>query len=121
MKKIVIADDDRSIVKLLSTLLKSEGYELKTAFDGATALKLIKEFKPDLVLIDVMMPIIDGYHVCKALSEGEQYDPVPIIIIMTVRKEEWDKRISQFAGADAFIEKPFGTGDVLKKIREFIG
>ena len=121
MKKIVIADDDRSIVKLLGTITKNSGYDVKTANEGATAIKLMKEFKPDLVVLDIMMPVIDGYHICKMLAEDPQYEPIPKIIIMTVRKEEWDKRISSFAGADAFIQKPFGTGDVLNKIKELIG
>ncbi|OGS22778.1 MAG: hypothetical protein A2252_10660 [Elusimicrobia bacterium RIFOXYA2_FULL_39_19] len=121
MKKIVVADDDRSIVKILSALLKHENYQVKTAPEGASALKYIKEFKPDLVILDIMMPIIDGYHICKILSEDTQYEPVPKIIVLTARKEEWDRRISSFAGADAFIQKPFNTTDVLSKIKELIG
>ena len=121
MKKILIADDDRALAKLIETLLNNAGYETKIANEGATTLRLIKEFKPDLVILDIMMPIIDGYHICKTLSEDPEYSPAPKIIVLTVRKEEWDRRISHFAGADVFISKPFEPSDLLNKIRQLIG
>ncbi|MEW6042467.1 MAG: response regulator [Elusimicrobiota bacterium] len=120
MKKILIAEDDRTLLKLLDTVVSSQGYQVRTASDGATTLRLVKEFNPDLLLLDIMMPVIDGYHICKILSEDPQYSPVPKIVIITVRKEDWDKRISKFGGADAFISKPFNTDDVLDKIKELL-
>lgn len=120
-KKILIADDDRNLIKMLKSMLTQFGYEIKTANEGATTLRLIKEFKPDLILLDIMMPIIDGYHICKTLSENPAYSPIPKIIILTVRKDDWDKRISEFAGADGFMSKPFQTDILLAKIEELIG
>jgi DNA-binding response OmpR family regulator len=121
MKKILIADDDRTLTRLLEKLLKDAGYETKIANEGATTLRLVKEFRPDLVILDIMMPIIDGYHICRTISEDPEYSPAPKIIVLTVRKDEWDKRISQFAGADLFISKPFEPLDLLDKIRQIIG
>ncbi len=121
MKKILIADDDRALAKLIESLLQNAGYETKIAYEGATTLKLIKEFRPDLVILDIMMPIIDGFHICKTLSEEPEYFPAPKIIVLTVRKDEWDKRISHFAGADLFMSKPFEPSELLNKIRQLIG
>ena len=120
MKKILVAEDDRALLRLLETLLRDSGYDVRTAMDGATALRLIKEYRPDLLVLDIMMPIIDGYHICKIISEDLQYVPIPKIIILTVRKEEWDRRISKFAGADAFVAKPFRNEELLDKIRELL-
>lgn len=119
-EKILVAEDDRALSKLIETVVKDKGYEVRVAPDGATTLRLIKEFKPDLVLLDIMMPVVDGYHICKILSEDPQYHPVPKIIIITVRREDWDRRISKFGGADAFISKPFNMGDLLEKIKELL-
>ena len=120
MKKILVAEDDRALVHLIETLLKDAGYDVRTAMDGATTLRQIKEYRPDLLLLDIMMPIIDGYHICKIISEDLQYAPVPKIIILTVRKEEWDRRISKFAGADVFMAKPFKNEELLNKIKELL-
>lgn len=117
MKKILIAEDDRQLVKLLESILKNAGYEIKTAFDGATALKSIKEFQPDLLLLDIMLPVIDGYQICKTLSEDPQYEVQPKIIILTVRKSDYDKNLSKFVGADMFLTKPFDTDELLNKIK----
>lgn len=119
-KRIVVADDDRSVVSLLESIFAENGYEIKTANDGGTALELVKKFKPHLVMLDVMMPVIDGYHLCQTLSQDPRYQPVPKIIIMTVRKDELDKRISDFAGADMFISKPFDIKEVLTTVKQLL-
>jgi two-component system response regulator CpxR len=121
MKKILIADDDRNLTKLLESFLTSVGYEIKVAHDGATALKMIGEYKPDLVVLDVMMPIMDGYSICKTLVEESQYKPLPKIIVLTSRKEDMDKKISEFLGADEFVNKPVMPGELAGKIRELLG
>lgn len=121
MKKILIADDDRNLTKLLKSFLTSVGYEIKVAHEGATTLKMISEYKPDLVVLDVMMPVIDGYSICKTLIEEPQYKPLPKIIVLTSRKEDIDKKISEFLGADEFISKPIMPGELAGKIRELLG
>jgi DNA-binding response OmpR family regulator len=119
-KRIVVADDDRAVVSILKKVLTENGYELKTANDGGTALELIKDFKPHLVMLDVMMPVIDGYHLCQAVAENPKFQPAPKMIIMTVRKDELDKRISEFAGADIFISKPFDIQEVLEIVKKLL-
>ena len=121
MKKIVLADDERNIVKILESFLKLEGYTVLSAFDGASALRLIGEHKPDLAILDVMMPVMDGYSVCRALAEDPQYAPPPKVIIMTSRDQDLDKRVSLTLGADAFINKPVRPDEVVKKVKELIG
>jgi DNA-binding response OmpR family regulator len=120
-KKILIADDDRNLVKLLVAFLSPVGYEIRTAHDGATALRIVSEYRPDLVLLDVMMPVVDGYNICKTLTEDPQYNPAPKVIIMTSRNEERDERISRVIGADVFINKPFKPGELTERIRELLG
>lgn len=120
-KKILIADDDRNLVKLLESFLTSAGYEIKIAYEGATALRIIGEYKPDLVVLDVMMPIMDGYSICKMLIEEPQYNPSPKIIVVTSRNGDRDKRISQILGADVFINKPVKPEELVSKIKELLG
>jgi DNA-binding response OmpR family regulator len=115
-KRILVADDDRALVQLLNTVLLEAGYDVKTVFDGSAALRAITEYRPDLILLDVMMPVMDGYSICKNLAEFPQYSPAPKIIIMTSRSEERDKQIGQILGADAFVNKPFPANLVLAKI-----
>ena len=117
---ILVVDDDTAILRLLCTNLKARGYDVTTAVDGEESLKAVEKDFVDLILLDIMMPVVDGYHICKILSEDPQYHPVPKIIIITVRREDWDRRISKFGGADAFISKPFNMGDLLEKIKELL-
>lgn len=121
VKKILIADDDRNLAKLLEAFLKPVGYEIKVVHEGASALRLIGEYKPDLVVLDVMMPIIDGYSICKTIVEGPQYRPLPKIIMMTSRDGHREEKISNVLGADAFFNKPVRPGEVAVKIRELLG
>lgn len=120
-KKILIADDDRNLAKFLESFLCDRGYEVETVHDGATALGKVKGYKPDLVLLDVMMPVMDGYTVCKTLVEDPRYNPVPKIIVITSRNEERDERISQILGADTFVNKPFDIKELFTKIRKLLG
>jgi DNA-binding response OmpR family regulator len=119
-KKILIADDDRLLVRLIKTALVKEGYEIKYAYDGATTLKLIKEFCPDVIVLDVMMPVLDGYKICQMINENSQYNPIPKIIIATSRKSDIDKRISKIIGADSFINKPYTPSELISKINELL-
>lgn len=120
MVKILVADDDSEIQELVKFTLKKEGYEVVTASDGKETLKKIYEEKPELVILDIMMPIIDGYHICKTLGDDPKYAPVPAVIIATARKDDWDKKLSEIAGADAFINKPFKPEELISKIKELL-
>jgi len=118
MAKILIVDDDAEIREFIKFALKKEGYELDDAGSGKEALKKILEFKPDLMLLDIMMPILDGYSVCKILRDDPKYSPSPKIIILTARDSEWDRKLSELVEADSFVAKPFKPEDLISKIEK---
>jgi len=110
--KILVVDDEPKIVDILDYNLRNEGYETIIAHDGEAGLRLALSEKPDLVLLDVMMPKMDGYEVCKRLRAVSQ---VPIIML-TARAEEQDKVLSFELGADDYITKPFGNRELLARV-----
>lgn len=110
--KILIVDDETRIVDILSYNLRKEGYETISAHDGETGLKLAIAENPDLVLLDIMMPGLDGYEVCKQLRKVSQ---VPVIML-TAKAEESDKVMSFELGADDYITKPFGVREMLARV-----
>ena len=112
-RTVLIVDDEKSIVEILRYNLKNAGYETIAAYDGRAGLALIREKNPDLVLLDVMLPFIDGFEVCETLrSEGCM---TPIIMI-TAREEETDKVLGLEIGADDYITKPFSVREVLARV-----
>lgn len=113
-RTVLIVDDEKSIVDILKFNLEKTGYETICAYDGKEALRLTRESSPDLMLLDVMLPYIDGFEVCKTLrSEG---DDVPIIMI-TAREEETDKVLGLELGADDYITKPFSVRELLARVK----
>lgn len=114
MKKILIAEDDRAILTAVADLLESEGYEVISSPDGAGALELFRKTSPDLVLLDIMMPGINGYDVCRAIR-GENA-AVPVIMV-TAKGQEVDRVVGLELGADDYIVKPFGMAELLARVR----
>ncbi len=112
--KILVTDDDRNIRQGLVDLLESEGYAVTAAGDGAEALRLVKRDQPDLVLLDIMMPGMDGYTVCREIRRDDETLPV---IFISARSEEVDRVLGLELGADDYIQKPFGTREVIARIR----
>ena len=117
---ILVADDDPSVGALLKITLERAGYRVVPAFDGEDALAKAKSVRPDLVVLDVMMPGVDGYHVAQDLA-NEPDLPSPKIIILTSRTEERDRQISAQLGVDAFITKPFEPDDLVKTVQRLLG
>ena len=117
---ILVADDDPSVGALLKITLERAGYRVIPAFDGEDALAKAKSARPDLIVLDVMMPGVDGYHVARDLA-NEHDLPSPKIIILTSRTEERDRQISEQLGADAFITKPFEPDDLVKTVQRLLG
>ena len=111
--KILVVDDEASIVNIISFNLKKEGYEVITANDGETGLELALNEKPDLVLLDIMMPQMDGYEVCRKIREKSA---VPIIML-TARADEVDKVIGLELGADDYVTKPFGNRELMARVK----
>lgn len=119
MKKILIVDDEQDIVETLVFMLQQKGYECIFAYDGEAGLKLAKEEAPDLIILDVMMPKINGYKICRLLKYDARYKNTPIIMV-TARGQEQDKLIGEETGADEYITKPFEFNDIIEKIEKWI-
>jgi two-component system response regulator VicR len=113
MAKILVVDDEASIVNIISFNLKKEGYEVVTAEDGEMALDMAKSEKPDLILLDIMMPKMDGYEVCRKIRKDSE---VPIIML-TARADEVDKVIGLEMGADDYVTKPFGNRELIARVK----
>ncbi len=113
MALMLIADDNRQITSILEGYAKKEGYEVKIAYNGSQALELFKKYNPDIVLLDVMMPIIDGFEVCREIRKTSN---VPVIMI-TARGEDFERIMGLDIGADDYIVKPFSPAEVMARVR----
>jgi len=112
-KRVLVVDDDAKTVELVSLYLKRDGYRVIAAFDGNEALRLARESRPDLIVLDIMLPGIDGLEICRALRAESD---VPIIML-TARTGEEDKLKGLDLGADDYIVKPFSTRELAARIR----
>ena len=113
MAKILVVDDEASIVTMLAYNLKKEGYDVVTAEDGEVALEKFESEKPGLLLLDIMMPKMDGYEVCRKIREKSN---VPIIML-TARADEVDKVVGLEMGADDYVTKPFGNRELIARVK----
>ena len=113
MPTILIADDNRQITSILEEYVKKEGYTPAVAFDGREALDLFSKIRPDVVLLDVMMPKIDGFEVCREIRKTSD---TPVIMI-TARGEDFEKIMGLDIGADDYIIKPFSPAEIMARIR----
>lgn len=113
MKKILIADDHRHITSILEEHSKKEGYTPVSAFDGQDAIRKFEKERPDVVLLDVMMPFKSGFEVCRDIRKTSN---VPILMI-TARSEDFDKIMGLDVGADDYIVKPFSPDEIMARIR----
>ena len=111
--RVLVVDDEKNIVDIIKYNLKKEGYEVITAYDGEEAVKLNEENEPDLILLDIMMPKLDGYAACRKIRE--KYDTP--IIMLTARAEEVDKVLGLELGADDYVTKPFGTRELMARVK----
>lgn len=116
MPTILIADDNKQITSILEEYAKKEGFTPKIAKDGLEALDLFKTIHPDIILLDVMMPKIDGFEVCRKIRETST---VPIVMI-TARGEDFERIMGLDIGADDYIVKPFSPGEVMARIRAIL-
>ena len=118
-KKILIVDDEQDIVETLKFMLEAQGYECFCAYDGERGLNMAKELIPDLMILDVMMPKINGYKISRLLKYDNKYKDIPIIMI-TARSQEEDKVIGQETGVNEYITKPFELDEVINKVNEYL-
>ena len=116
MKKILLVDDEQDIVETLKFVLESDGYSCYCAYNGEDGLKLAKEIVPDLMILDVMMPKINGFKISRLLKYDAKYKDIPIIML-TARSQDSDKQIGEETGADVYITKPFEPLEVMARVR----
>ena len=113
--RVLVVDDEADLVRILQFGLQSIGYQVETASDGQEALKKARETKPDIILLDLMLPKLDGYKVCRLLKFDERYKNIPIIIL-SARTQEGDQLLAMEMGANRFITKPYDFAEVLSHI-----
>lgn len=119
-KKILIADDEPNIVISLEFLMERNGYEVRTAADGEEALKQLAEFTPDLILLDVMLPLRNGFEVCQRIRANPKWKDIKIVML-TAKGREVEVAKGLALGADVYVTKPFATKELLASIRRILG
>ena len=117
--RVLVVDDEADLVRILQFGLEAIGYQVETASDGQEALKKARETKPDIILLDLMLPKLDGYKVCRLLKFDERYKNIPIIIL-SARTQEGDQLLAMEMGANRFITKPYDFAEVLSHIETLL-
>jgi len=118
--RILVVDDEIYIVHILDFSLGMEGYEVVTALDGEEALRKATESKPDLIVLDIMMPKMDGYETCKALKADERTKDIPVILL-SAKGRNVDMQTGYDVGADEYITKPFSPRKLVDRINTMLG
>jgi len=118
-KRILIVDDEKDLVMAIKIRLEHAGYETLVSHDGQEALDKARKERPNLILLDLMLPKMDGYKVCRMLKFDEKYKDIPIIML-TARVQESDEKLGYETGANAYIMKPFEPQVLLTKIQELL-
>jgi DNA-binding response OmpR family regulator len=119
MPRILIVDDEPNIVLALEILMKREGYEIRTVGDGERAVEAAEAFRPDLILLDVMMPRMDGFEVCQRIRADASLKGISIVML-TAKGREVEREKGLALGADLYITKPFSTREVVRKVKEML-
>jgi phosphate regulon transcriptional regulator PhoB len=113
---IAVVDDEEDIAELVSINLKKEGYKTKEYYDGKSFFKSLSKSKPDLVILDIMMPEMDGIEVCKAMKKDDRYSDIPVIML-TAKTSETDKVLGLEFGADDYVTKPFSPRELMARVK----
>ncbi|MFC1508160.1 response regulator transcription factor [Candidatus Omnitrophota bacterium] len=119
-KRILLVDDEEDLRNMLKFRLEATSYDVIEAADGQEGLSKARTERPDLIILDLMLPKIDGFKVCRMLKFDEKYKAIPIIMF-TARAQKQDQDLGKEMGADAYVTKPFDPGILLGKIKELIG
>lgn len=119
MKKILIVEDEEELVRALQIRLANENFETIVASDGEEGLRKAKEESPDLIILDIILPKMNGYSVCRALKHDEKYKHIPIIML-TVKSQQQDIKTGYKGGADHYITKPFEVQDLLSSVKAYL-
>lgn len=118
-KRILVVDDETYIVNILDFTLAGEGFEVVSATNGEDALRTLLKFEPDLVILDVMMPRIDGIEVCRAIKAREESSDTPVILL-SAKDRDADREAGLEAGADLYLTKPFSPARLVEEIRNLM-
>ncbi|MDH4025739.1 MAG: response regulator [Desulfuromonadales bacterium] len=118
-KKILIVEDEEHLLELESLLLSTKGYEVKGVLDGPSALELVASMKPDLILLDIMLPVMDGFEVCRQIKANEATRHIPVVML-SAKKSKEDLVKAEQVGADRYITKPFKSAMVIEIIQRLL-
>ena len=118
-RKILLVDDEVDLVKTIKFSLELEGYKVLVSYNGEDALNQARKEIPDLILLDIMLPKLDGYKVCRLLKFDEQYKHIPILM-MTAKTQEKDKLMGKETGANEYITKPFDMEELMEKVKTYL-
>ena len=118
-KKILVVDDEADLVETIRFPLEMEGFNVLVSYNGEDALNQARKEKPDLILLDLMLPKLDGYKVCRLLKFDERYKHIPILML-TAKTQEKDKLLGKETGADEYITKPFDIDELMKKVKGYL-
>lgn len=118
-QRILIVDDEKDIVESIKFRLEFEGFECLVAYEGEEALVKAKSENPNLILLDIMLPKMNGYKVCRLLKFDESYKHIPIIML-TAKTQETDRLMGKETGADEYVCKPFVMDELVKMIRKYL-
>ncbi|OGP06105.1 MAG: hypothetical protein A2Z91_05960 [Deltaproteobacteria bacterium GWA2_38_16] len=116
-KRILLVDDEKDLVDVIRVLLESKGYQVSEAYNGIDGLEKAKKEKPDLILLDVMMPGLNGYQVCRELKKDPKYKTIPIVML-TAKAQESDRFWGVESGADDYLTKPFEAARLLETLEK---
>lgn len=117
--KILVVDDEENIVELVKFNLENEGYQVITAYDGEEALKKVEEVHPNLIILDLMLPKLDGFDVCRQIRKDSKLSKIPIIML-SAKGEEIDKILGLELGADDYVTKPFSPRELLARVKAIL-
>jgi DNA-binding response OmpR family regulator len=118
-KKILIVDDEADLVETVRFPLEMEGFNVLVSYNGEDGLGQARREKPDLILLDLMLPKLDGYKVCRLLKFDERYKNIPILML-TAKTQEKDKTLGLETGANEYITKPFDIEKLVDKVKEYL-
>ncbi len=118
-KKILVVDDEADLVETIRFPLEMEGFNVLVSYNGDDALNQARKENPDLILLDLMLPKLDGYKVCRLLKFDERYKHIPILML-TAKTQEKDKLLGKETGADEYITKPFDIDELMKKVKAYL-
>lgn len=119
-ERVLVVDDEVYILHILDFILGAESYEVVTATDGEQALQRVREDKPDLVILDIMMPKLDGYETCRIIKQDEETKHIPVILL-TAKGREIDQKLGEEVGASDYITKPFSPAKLIERVQSILG